>query len=243
MALGSRNHVILVGLGRLGYRCWRLLHELGETVVVIERDSASPFLAAVRQAGAAVLVGDARSDELLAQANVADAKSIVLATDEDMSNLEAALDARRMNPSIRVVLRLFDQNLADKVREGFGIHIALSQSAVAAATFAMPAFDPSIVNSFVVDDELFVMQRWDVAEGSPLAGLSVGDIRDRHGFGVVKVTRGSADASVFPDPALRLAPGDRLLVQAPFAALAALRASGECPDFVWRPPRPAPAAT
>ena len=85
---------------------------------------------------------------------------IILATDDDLANLEVALDARRINPGIRVVLRMFDQNMADKIRDGFNIYTAMSQSAISAPAFATAALDRAIVNSFMVNDALIVMQRW-----------------------------------------------------------------------------------
>ncbi|NJL18652.1 MAG: hypothetical protein HC938_17335 [Nitrospira sp.] len=42
---------------------------------------------------------------------------IVIATNDDMANLEVALDARRLNPKIRVLMRLYDQQIAAKIAE------------------------------------------------------------------------------------------------------------------------------
>jgi voltage-gated potassium channel Kch len=98
---------------------YHLLRELGQRVVVIERDERAQFLEDVRRDGAPLLLGDARREAFLADAGITRARSIVLATDNDIANLEVALDARRLNPTIRVVLRLFDPNMAEKVREGF----------------------------------------------------------------------------------------------------------------------------
>jgi hypothetical protein len=119
MANSMKDHVVLVGLGKLGIRVYHLLRELGQRVVVIERDERAQFLEDVRRDGAPLLLGDARREAFLADAGITRARSIVLATDNDIANLEVALDARRLNPTIRVVLRLFDPNMAEKVREGF----------------------------------------------------------------------------------------------------------------------------
>ena len=238
MAESSSDHVIVVGLGKLGYRSYTLLRRLGENCVVVEKNLANAFLEEVRRDGTPLLVGDARSDDLLRAANVARARSIIVATNDDLANLEVALDARRMNPGIRVVLRLFDQDMADKVRDGFQIYLAMSQSAISAPAFAMAAVDATIVNSFVVDDRLFVMQRWTVADGGPLAGRTAGDVRNDHGFAVVKLARSGAEEQLFPPPDARLRPGDSLLVQGPYEALVALRARREGASFVVGPPNP-----
>ncbi len=231
MASHLSDHIVLVGLGKLGVRTFRLLRKLGEPVVVIERNAECQFLEDVRADGSPLLVGDARRDELLAQSNIAKARSIILASNDDLANLEIGLDARRMNPRIRVVLRMFDQNMADKIRDGFNIHIAMSQSAMSAPAFATAAIDGSIVNSFVVGDQLVVMQHWTVRDGGPLCGMAVGDVTARYGFGIVERKAGGA-SQLFPTADTRLAAGDRLIVQGPFDALRKL------PELGQHPPAP-----
>lgn len=219
MADSLKNHVILVGLGKLGFRTYRHLRDLGETVVVIESDAESEFLDVVRRDGAPFFIGDARREKLLEDANVVRAKSIILATDDDIANLETALDARRIAPEIRVVLRMFDQNIADKVRDGFNIHVAMSQSAISAPAFATAAIDETIINSFVIGDRLIVSQRYAVRPEGPLAGRTIGESIALHGFGVLLWRGQDKPAAFFPSPDVRLAPGDEIVIQGPFEAL------------------------
>jgi Trk K+ transport system NAD-binding subunit len=223
LASSFRDHVVLVGFGRLGYRTFLLLRRMGEAVVVIERDPQGEFMDDLRREGSPVIVGDARREALLAEANVAHARSIVLATDNDMVNLEAALDARRINPRIRVVLRIFDPNIADKVGKGFGIENALSQSALSAPAFATAALEPAIVNSFAVGERLIVMQRWLIRSSDGLAGRTVGEILGEKGLCVVEHRREGGPARLFPPPDLRLEPGDGVIVQGTFDGLSRLR--------------------
>ncbi|MBI5864200.1 MAG: NAD-binding protein [Planctomycetes bacterium] len=173
-----------------------------------------------------LLIADARRDSVLVEANVAAARSIVCATDDDLTNLEVALDARRLNPKVRVILRMFDQNMADKVSEGFNIRMAMSQTALSAPSFAMAAIDASIANTFVVDDELVVMQRWSVRSGGSLIGKTVGEVLADHRFGIVKRQPRDGHALLFPPPNTRLEEGDQLMAQGSFESLVRLRAQG-----------------
>ena len=223
MSTSMSNHIVLVGLGRLGFRTFHLLRRLGEEVVVIERTADNQFVDDVRRDGSPLFIGDARREAILDDANVAKAKSIILATNDDLANLEIALDARRIAPEIRVVLRMFDQNMADKIGDGFNIHIAMSQAALSAPAFATSAIEAAIVNSMVVGDQLVIMQRWQVRADGPLCGKTVGDILVEHGFGVVE-RRSRQDAGrLFPTPETRLLDGDEILVQGPFDKLAKLK--------------------
>lgn len=229
MATSMADHIVLVGLGRLGWRTFRVLRALGEQVVVIERDESREFVEAVRRDGSPLLIADARHDAALVAANVGGAKSIIICTNDDLGNLEVALDARRMNPKIRVVLRMFDQNVADKIRDGFNIRIAMSQTALAAPTFALAAVDPTIVGTLVVDDQLLIQQRWQVHPASDLLGKTVGDVLEQFGFSVIQRKPANDPSRLFPPPSQTLAVGDHLLVQGPYEALLKLRK--RCENF------------
>lgn len=222
LANSYRDHIVLVGFGRLGYRTFLLLRTMGEAVVVIERDDHSEFIEELRRDGSPLLVGDARREAILADANVAAARAIVLATNDDMANLEAALDARRVNPKIRVVMRMFDQNVADKVGEGFDIHMAMSQSAISAPSFATAAVAPGIVNSYAVGRRLIAIQRWLVREAGPLAGRTVRDVVETYRVNVVEHDPVGAEPVLVPALDTSLQAGDGLMVQGPLETLAAL---------------------
>jgi Trk K+ transport system NAD-binding subunit len=222
MAQSLSDHVVLIGLGRLGYRVFHLLRRLGEHVVVIERDGDNEFLEDVRRDGAPLFIGDARREALLSDANVQKCKSVVLATNDDLANLEIALDARRIAPTVRIVLRMFDQNMADKIRDGFNIHLAMSQSAISAPAFATAAIESAIVNSMVVGDQLVVMQRWHVRPGGPMCGKTVAEVLQELGCGVVERRPVGAPGRLFPPADTRLVDGDELIVQGPFDKLTAL---------------------
>lgn len=223
MASSMSDHIVLVGLGKLGYRVYRLLHRMGEPLAVIERNANNQFLDTVRRDGVPLFIGDARREAILEDAAIRKARSIVLAADDDLANLETALDARKINPKIRVVMRMFDQNMADKIRDGFNIHIAMSQSALSAPAFATAAAHGMIVNSFVVGNELVVVQRWAVEPSGPLAERSVGEIVEQHRVVVIEHQPPEGQNRLFPPPATRLKAGDEVLVQGTYQALIELK--------------------
>ncbi len=66
---------------------------------------------------------------------------IVLTGDDDLANLNTALAAVELNPAIRVVIRMFDQELGSHIPELFPDAVALSSSALAAPGFVSAAID------------------------------------------------------------------------------------------------------
>ncbi len=212
MSKACHNHVILCGLGRVGLRILQQLLLLGEDVVVLEKDRDNPNMAFAKQHKVPVLVGSGREEGIFEDLNVANAKSIICATDDDLANLEMALDARKANPDTRVVIRLFDEELVAKVRESFDIDLAFSTASQVAPLFATCSSDRSIENSFYVDDKLLVVAHLVVNEDSDLIGKSIRDIRDEHPVLLLAHTR-DEERSYFPSSSTILEPGDCLTLQ------------------------------
>ena len=223
LANSYKDHIVLVGCGRLGYRTFLLLRKMGEAVVVIERDEHNQFLEELRRDGSPIIIGDARREALLRDVNIEQARSIILATDDDMANLETALDARKLNPKIRVVLRMFDQNVADKVSTGFNIHLAMSQSFISAPSFALSALEPSIEHGFVISNRVLVMQRWLVRSEGPLNGRTVGEVVDTYGLNIVEHRPVGEEPILIPSLKTKLKAGDGVIVQGPFEVIAELK--------------------
>lgn len=136
MASTCRDHVVLCGLGHLGYRILGQLLASGATVVALEKDPEARFLSQAKATGVPVLVRDMKEDQALLDAGIEHARIVIIAANDDMANLEVALDARRMNPRIRIVMRLFDQQIADKLKEAKLIDEAFSSAALAAPVVA-----------------------------------------------------------------------------------------------------------
>jgi len=117
-----RDHVVLCGLGHMGVRILEYLVERGTAVVVIEKNAEARYMSNARSAKVPV---------------------IIAATNDDLANIEVALDARRLNPKIRIAMRQFDPEIAAKLQAGFSIDFAFSSSAVAAPIIAAQALGVS----------------------------------------------------------------------------------------------------
>ena len=216
-----RNHIIVCGAGRVGYRLVLELQKLGRDVVVIEKRADSNFGGVLQGMNVPVLIDDARSPQALVKLNIAHAEAILCATDNDLTNINVALDARKLNPEIRVVLRLFDDDLVERVRDTFKAE-AHSTSALAAPHFALSALDPRIIHSFHVGEHLMVVSRFVV--NAPLMALNLSKLRDQFGGLTLSMKRGSAPEVLHPQGNTELKLGDELVVQCRYSEYVALRA-------------------
>jgi hypothetical protein len=136
-----RDHVILCGLGRLGYFVGEELLKRGERVLVIEREEGSTAIEHFRRLGADVYIGDARLPRVLQDVGIMRAKALYSVIDSDFVNLEIGLNARSFDPRLRLVLRIFDESMSRRIKENLDIHLTFSMSAIADEAFvaAMPA--------------------------------------------------------------------------------------------------------
>lgn len=212
MAKTFDNHVILCGLGKVGLRVLHELLALGEEVVVLEKDPLCQNIAFAQKRNVPVIIGTGREEGILDDLNVAQSKSIILATDDDLVNLEIALDARRIKPEIRVVMRMFDQDLAAKIRGAFDIHLCFSTSALAAPLFATSSSDHTIINAFRVDGKMLVVAEVEILATSGLIGQTVRHLRHAHNIYIIAHQR-DATKSFYPDGDTQLCAGDVMTLQ------------------------------
>jgi Trk K+ transport system NAD-binding subunit len=225
MASTTHDHVVVCGLGRVTLKVVRWLLDLGEEVVVIERQRDNPLLDEVRAWGVAVVIGDARHGESLEAAGLAAAASIVPCTSDDLTNLSIALEARRLVPGLKVVLRMADVQLAARVRAGFDITTAFSIPELAAPAFAAAATKAPLDQAIAFGEgdarSLLTITKFTVVPESDLVGRTLGEVERE--FDVAAVALRAASDGCFrlhpPDDA-RLAPGDRFVVSATVASLA-----------------------
>lgn len=210
LAKASRGHVIVCGIGNVGYRVVEELTRLGELVFAVDKDPACPFLERARELGAAVHVGDARTERIFQKLNLASAKAVIIATNDDLANLEIAMDVRELRADVPIVMRLFDQQLARKVKATLGVDVSLSASALAAPLFAGAALDRSVVGTHRVGEDLLVMVEIAVLGTGRIQGATVGSLSREHGLTVVAIQPENGAWALQPTPEATIKPGDRL---------------------------------
>ena len=212
MAIAStlKKHVILVGLGHLGYRVALKIHEMGEQIAAIEFNANTDTLSAVRDLGIPVIHDDATRAASLEAANIKDARTIILASQNDAMNLQIALKARSMNPNIKVVVRIFDEDFAHALQDQFGF-IALSATEMAAPIFAAAASGVDVTNPISIEGQLLSLARLIVSEDSAFANKTVGYVEDNFHLNVVLLRR-DHQSEMHPTDSSLIHAGDTLAV-------------------------------
>jgi Trk K+ transport system NAD-binding subunit len=212
MAVAStlENHIVLVGLGHLGYRIVESLYEMGRDVAVIELDPAVDAFKAVQQMGVPVIQEDASRSMALEAANIDKAHTIILASQKDSMNLQIALKARSMNPDIQVVIRIFDEDFAHALHDQFGF-TALSATEMAAPVFAAAAAGADVTHPISIEGQLLSLARLKIGASSDLSGKTVGYVEDNYRLNVI-LLRHNDHSEMHPKDVNPLHAGDTIAV-------------------------------
>lgn len=212
MALAStyRDHIIVCGLGKIGYRVVGQLLATGHEVVGIER-GPSEFIELLSGQDVPVISGDARRVEILEAAGLLHARSVLCVINDDLTNLDIALTARERRPNIRIVLRIFNDALAQKLQSAFNIKTAFSTSALAAPTFAAAALNRDVTNALYVGGKFLTTQEVCVAAGGALDSRLVGTVEQEHDISVL-YRRNERGEDLRPRGDYRLASGDIIVI-------------------------------
>lgn len=205
------DHIVIVGLDHLGFRVARALHDLDEAFVAIELNPEAALMSQVQSWGVPIIQGDANKYDVLKQAGLARAHTIVITSSDDVMNLQIAIHARAIKPSIRAIVRLFDDDFAREVCQAFGITAAYSASALAAPAFAATAANLDIAEAITINGRVLNVGRVTVAEHSKLIGRTIGQLEDELDLSVILLVRG-ADADLHPPHDMLLLAGDELRV-------------------------------
>jgi SAM-dependent methyltransferase len=187
-----RGHVVVAGLGSAGARLAGAFAKDGWRVVAIERDPTSTAIAAARQRGVRVLVGDATDPNLLRAAGLPKALLAVALCGDDRTNIDVSEAARaasgRDRPGVLTAVAGFEDfdlwqamkasALADRDQSRFRLELVnLRALATELLLSEHPPFQqehPGRPHVIIVSDEPFVgsllvgvLRRWVVADKAP----------------------------------------------------------------------------
>lgn len=204
------KHIVLVGLGHLGFRIVQQLHKMGRSVVAIEQNPSIDTFRAVQGMTIPVIQDDATRASALEAARIKKAHTIILASQNDAMNLQIALKARTLNPNIHVVIRIFDQDFAQALQEQFGF-TALSATEMAAPVFAAAAAGADVTNPISIEGQQFSLARFTIAPSSRLANKTVGYVEDNYKLNVILLRR-DHQSEIHPTDSQALRAGDMLAV-------------------------------
>ena len=216
------GHVIVAGLGSVGTRIMGQLHDLGIDVVGVDRSAEATGMPLAEHLGIRVVIGETQREETLREAGITTCQAIVSVTDSDIANLETALNARALAAGPRIVVHLFDDDLAARVQHTVANTVSRSTSYLAAPAFAAAVLDHQVLRTIAVGRHVLLLA--DVpADGAGLADKQLGTVHQPGLLRVIALRRAdTADVDWSPTPEYIIGTGDSVLVLATRAGLSGL---------------------
>jgi voltage-gated potassium channel len=219
-----RDHYIVCGYGRVGSTVTRELGHTGHPFVVIDIHPASLERAAAD--GHLVVMGDATDDDTLRRAGIERARGLITTVDSDANNVYVTLSARAMNPSLFIVARASAAGADAKLTQA-GANRVVSPYTMAGRRAAELAIRPRVAD--FIDAALshgnlsFSLEEVEIVEGSPLAGTTVGALRE-DGAVTLAILHPDGTYEANPPGARVVVAGENLITSGSTEALTALRA-------------------
>lgn len=208
------NHVVLIGLGRVGQRVATLLQEMKQPLVGVHEIALDPGVLPQIP----LVTGSIR--DTLARVNLATAKSMIIVTDDEVRNLEIALMAQAANSGCNLVVRVFDPVFAENVARLLPAARILGVYALSAAAFAGAAFGENILSLFRLNDRTTLVTEYKIEATDTLNGRLLSEIA--YGYGVMPILHQKSTgepARLMPSDDIRLQVSDRLVVLASLSGL------------------------
>lgn len=173
-----RDHLIVCGDNSLATR---VIEELtttyGQQVTVLLRARAgglAPKLAALPRVR--VIERPELDSDAFAAAGVQSARSLALLGQDDLGNFHAALRAQELNPKLRLVVRIFNTSLGERMHTFFHDCAVLSGSSMAAPSFVAAALgEPAPSHVRVAGRTLYVVRGSAIDRRHVICGLAVTD--------------------------------------------------------------------
>jgi voltage-gated potassium channel len=201
------DHHIICGFGRVGRQ---VAHDLGAAnakYVIVDSTPNNRDLALGQGVGVRFIEGDASDDNVLLQAGIERARSLLACADSDAENIFITLTARELCPDIAIVARASVEDSEKKLKRA-GADRVISPYKASGTEMARLALHPQVTGVVDVNTE-YRLEEIVVELGAGGVNQTIGDVRG----GAMIVGVRLADGSFNPQPAADtvLRPGDVLL--------------------------------
>ncbi len=164
-----KPRIIVCGLDRTGYKVLCLLQRQGANVVGIHHQP-------IHQAAGEIVVGDFQSETVLIEAGIKEAHTLILTCADEAQNLAILMQARVLNPQVRIINRLFNTSLGTQLDLTLPDHLSMSVAALAAPIFAFSAMGGQAIGQLRLFQQIWPIYEVFIDDKHPWLGMSLADL-------------------------------------------------------------------
>lgn len=151
------GHVVVVGLGQVGFRLCLELRALGIPVVAVESEASGPFVRLAAQRKIPVVIGNGMDRYVLERLSLGRARALAAVTSEELINVTVSVAALAVQPDLRTVLRSGSNEVTRETQALFPIGLAKDLVRVASTALAAAALQQERVHAFSIEDRTWVL--------------------------------------------------------------------------------------
>lgn len=204
------NHLIICGYGRIGQAIAEDLISANEKVALVDRKEDLLRKEAPRLP---YIVGDATSEDVLEKANIGKAKGLFVTFADDSDNILVTLNAKDLNPNIRVISRASNVDGVKHLRRAKAEAVVLPERE-GGLRMTKSFLHPEISSiDYLMKEGAVRTGAVTVQNKSEIAGVKIGEsgIRENTGALIMAVKRAN-EVITNPDSKQKVKPGDTLIV-------------------------------
>lgn len=212
-----KDHIIVCGYGQNGKQAAQKLVDYRKDFVVI--DENEEVFMGVEDNGFNYIIGNATEDEVLVNAGIERASTLICALPRDADNLFIVLSARQLNKGLRIISRATEENSYKKLKLA-GADNVIMPDRIGGSHMASLVVVPDLVEFL---DNLSVSGQHDsinveqipfskVCKDGIEKTIAETDIRKRTGCSIIGYKSPSGSYVVNPEPGLKLEKESKLIM-------------------------------
>ncbi|WAL59207.1 potassium channel family protein [Thermocoleostomius sinensis] len=186
LSANTVDRFLVCGLGSLGQYCVLNLKRfaMGKAEIhVTAIDRVEPDEWEVQDLpnllAAAPIIGDCRDDAVLLRGNIQQCRTVLIVTSNESVNVETAIAARRLNPTVRIIMRSSRHNLNQLLKQQLGDFVAFEPTELPAPAFALAGLQEGMLGVFNVGDYRFQVVEHTVLPRDRFDGFSAVSLHKR----------------------------------------------------------------
>ncbi|OBX23001.1 voltage-gated potassium channel [Gelidibacter algens] len=213
---GLSNHIVICGYGRNGKQAATKLMAYNKPFVIIEK--SRDVINKNQSENSPFVFGNANEDDILLQAGVDRAATLISALPNDADNLFVVLSARQLNKNIKIISRASQETSYNKLKLAGANNVILPDKIGGdhmASLVVVPDLIEFIDNLGIVGrsniniEEISINRLYNTANIKTIKDL---DLRNKTGCTVIGFKDGNGEYIVNPEAELKLVPDSKIIV-------------------------------